>query len=382
MKYSIAKGVKASMIGVGMLGFSLFAQGQEVEAKPEVVAAKLVVGDRVDASVLPKQWIQGEAVKSFEKDLVYVFDYWRAPRRGARKYALERHAPAYFARKAAEGIEDQSKLRFITLKINDRSSVERIKKFLKLPEFSCDHPIANDGDKGSVFQKWYLPMKLDEHKYGFIVKNGRLVWLDETYKFSEKLLADILEEDFTLEKFNEKQELRKKKFSAFYAAQQKAYKEGFAALKEGKTLEEAMQVADDLEKEYSGEVFFAMSLQELRYGIAIEAKDYDAARNALTDAIDQHPKQAQVLNRVNKFIAGSEVLRPESDAILIRSLELLAEVKGDKYAAGCWAVIGDMKEKAGDIDGAIEAYQTAVDRQPANQRLIAIKKGEQLPLAR
>lgn len=135
--------------------------------KPVKAAADVATAETLPESGLPSEWIQGDALKKFDKGTVYVFEFWATwcgPCIQAMPHMEELH----------KGIKDPKKVRIVGICVMDNAPADKITAILKSK--GVTYAIARDGRGGPAATRWLNPLDVRGIPHAIAVKDGKILW--------------------------------------------------------------------------------------------------------------------------------------------------------------------------------------------------------------
>jgi thiol-disulfide isomerase/thioredoxin len=152
-----------------------------VQAAPEPT---LKAGSEVLLTPLAEaKWIQGDPLKAFEPDKVYIFECWATwcgPCIAAIPHLNELH------RKYSE-----KGLRIYGINVWEDGE-EKVAKFVKNKGEGMSYPVAYTG-KGSEFEnQWLKPAGVKGIPHAFVVRNGKLVTSTHPSQLTDEIISALL----------------------------------------------------------------------------------------------------------------------------------------------------------------------------------------------
>lgn len=140
---------------------------------------------------IPEVWLQGDPVKKWEKDKVYIFEFWATwcgPCLAAMPHMEHLH----------QVLKENPNLQIIGVNVMDRKSPENLKEFLKNRPTPLTYTMAVDVDGKRTKAKWLDPLEVNGIPHVFAIKNGKLIWRGHPLKLSEEMLTAMLKPDFSV----------------------------------------------------------------------------------------------------------------------------------------------------------------------------------------
>ena len=151
---------------------------------PQVFA--LGVGDKAPAT-RPKTQIQGEAVKSFEKGKLYIFECWATWCPPC--VASIPHLNDLNKKMGPKGV--------VITGVNvwegekNAEAAKKVKDFVKAQDDKMSYAVAIGGDK--FLKDWLEAAKVNGIPHAFVINgDGIIVWMGHPMQLDEKMLGDLL----------------------------------------------------------------------------------------------------------------------------------------------------------------------------------------------
>lgn len=175
------------MIFAVSAGMPLHAASSEKKENKTVASEDALPSLALDG--LPDVWIQGTPVKEWEKDKVYIFEFWATwcgPCLAAMPHMEQLH----------QAFKNNPHMQVIGVNVMDRKSPESLKEFLRNRPSPLTYAMAVDVDGKKTRDKWLSPMGVNGIPHAFAVKNGKLIWRGHPGKLSEEMMRAMLKPDF------------------------------------------------------------------------------------------------------------------------------------------------------------------------------------------
>ena len=164
----------------------------------------LDVGDKAPAT-RPKTQIKGEAVKSFEKGKLYIFECWATwcppcvasiPHLNELNQKMGPKGVVITGVNVWEGEKNPE-------------AVKKVKDFVKAQGDKMSYAVAIGGDK--FLRDWLEAAKVDGIPHAFVINgDGVIVWMGHPMQLNEKILGDLLTGTATPEPDKNKSEKKTK----------------------------------------------------------------------------------------------------------------------------------------------------------------------------
>lgn len=167
----------------------LSAVSAETEKPQATQAATATSPETLPLNGLPKLWLQGTPVTEWEKDKVYIFEFWATwcgPCVAAMPHMEALHNGIQRAKLNAQ---------VIGVNVSDRTTPERLKKFLARQTVPPTYAIAVDTEKATE-QHWLRAQKVIGIPYAFALKNGKIIWKGHPQSLSGELIREMTQPDF------------------------------------------------------------------------------------------------------------------------------------------------------------------------------------------
>ena len=130
------------------------------------------------------KWVQGDAVKEFEKGKVYIVEFW-ATWCGPCKATIP-HLNELHKRYKDKGVV------IIGQSIGEEDNND-VPKYVKQMGDKMTYRVAVDSDDGKMSQTWMAAAGQQSIPTAFIVsKNGEIAWIGLASRLNEKLIDDVL----------------------------------------------------------------------------------------------------------------------------------------------------------------------------------------------
>ena len=322
------------------------------------------------------EFIRGDAVKEFEKDKLYILDFWVAGYDPSEASLV--HAGALQEKFKDQGVVVISQLVF------GQMEAESLEPYLKgfgdklKSRVALDVPVENS--RGAMVDTWMTPAGFTSVPATIVVgKDGRIAWIGSPARLTEEVVSQLLAGTFDHAKF---------------AAETKRLEEEAAALR--KTLaplmprlqkalterkwDEASAIADEAEKILpEGR---RASVQNLRFDIALGRGDGAAAVKAAVTMSSAPQASGMLLNSLAWRLATTDGLKD----VDYEPVEKIAREGLARCATSEKAMIGDTVARVlwlrGKKEEAIKMQEEAVEassegmRESLEATLESLRNGE------
>jgi thiol-disulfide isomerase/thioredoxin len=329
------------------------------EAKRPAITLK--IGDAAP-KLAAGQWIQGEPVKEFARDKVYVVEFWATwcgPCKVSIPHLNELH----------QQFKDKGVV-FIGQDCWERDDA-LVEPFVKKMADKMSYRVALDdkagGGKGAMAETWMMAAGQTGIPSAFIVdKQGKIAWIGHPMKLEPALLEEVLAGKHDLAKTARahEAELEQKQAAQANARQLSALQGEFSRQLTASQWEEAeatLAKIDKLTRDLSPNMRARYGIQRLRLFLA--RKDVDGAVKFAKGVIDSNPHDPLIEISIATQLANlPDVHGP--------ALALAAKIAEDGYAAGgstgslFTVILARVKMLQGDKDQAIALQTKAISSLP------------------
>ncbi len=302
---------------------------------------------------IPEVWLQGDPVKKWEKDKVYIFEFWATwcgPCLAAMPHMEHLH----------QVLKGNPNLQIIGVNVMDRKSPENLKEFLKNRPTPLTYTMAVDLDGKRTKAKWLDPLEVNGIPHVFAIKNGKLIWRGHPLKLSEEMLTAMLKPDFSAASLPvETADARDKENKIFLQTRQMVNQ---LVQKNGR------QGADPLLKQIQESNQFSQDrliyLKTIPFNVLLKQGKYDEAQLVLNDLTEEYSDNYRVqINVAGSLLQADTMPSDKLDAALVeRCLRRCIEIskKGNKEASLPWRMMAELREKQGKRKEALEYMEKAI----------------------
>ncbi len=343
--------VKATYCGIALMlasvGFCPTSYSQEV-AKPATATAnsekKAVL---IDIKGMPQEWLQGEPVTKWEKDRVYVLEFWAT-------WCGPCIAAMPHIEQLSQKMKDKN-ISFIGVNVWDKKTPDELKEFLKKRDNPPTYPIVSDGEKGPAQKEWLVPQGVSGIPATFIVKNGELVWKGHPSQMNEEMLQSILDGKFVSaaasDSSKSKEMMKKRRADITDLLKQKEYKQATELLLK-------WGVDKDISPEESADL--------IRYIVSSSANAGQAkeAQSLLVDFMNKSQfNKASTLRMASWLLYNTYVPTSEKNFALIDQWfeSALKDSDNQQKTSSIWGMLSDSKKDQGDLKAAQECMWKSLE---------------------
>jgi len=264
----------------------------------------LRVGDSAPA-LQPGKWIQGEPVREFERDKIYIVEFWATwcgPCRVSIPHLNEIH----------EKFKDKG----LVVVGQDvwESNEQEVPKFVQKMGEKMTYRVALDSkneekDKGRMAATWMAAAGQNGIPTAFVVdKKGQVAWIGHPMELTDKLIEDVLAGTFDVKEAAMARELREKN----QAELQKRFREYRTALS-GKDWVAAEKALDEAEKLVPDQDRTMLKMP--RFNLLLSKKDYPAAYKHAQEVSEANKENAMLQNELAWKILTDRALEERNLAL-------------------------------------------------------------------
>ena len=320
--------------------------------------AKLTVGDPAPKLQVAK-WVQGDPVKAFDTNHVYILDFWATICVPCRIYIPDLNAlQEKFKNKGVVVIGQD------VLEPDDTA----VSTFVKRMGDKMTYRVALDDksqDKdGAMATTWMVAADQIGIPTVFIVnQQGRIAWIGHPMDLDEKLLNEILANHYDPVRAAREYEQRQQKLQKMMELSQKLN----AGLSQ-KDWDGAEAAAVELEKLLPANE--REDLRIMRFKILLNLKDYTAAYKLAGSISDTHPDDAALQNGLAWFIAAQPGLE-KRDLVLAEKMAGRANQATHGKEPAILDTLARVQFMNGNTNEAVASEQKAVNlaEGPVKERL-------------
>lgn len=345
--------------------FSAVAIWFAVAATPPIT---LHVGDPAPKIEVGK-WIQGEPVKEFANDKLYIVEFWATwcvtckttiPHLNELQNKYKDKGVIVIGQSIAEEDDDD------------------VPRFVKQMGDKMKYRVAIDakseGPVGKMDKNWMNAAGRNTLPTAFIIKQGKVAWIGSGTALDEKLIDEVLSDKFDLAKaaddYNQNVARQQKYDEAFEKFQQAAAE---------KKWPQAQELLTELEKHILPNE--QPDLAILRVKLYLRMGDFAAAETALKRAAELQPEDATYHGALAWMVANYAPKEKNVMAIAEKEAEKANEIAKGK-SADVLDTLARVQFVKGDKEAAIATIHKAVElaeekeKKPLEKTLAAYKAGK------
>ena len=323
------------------------------EKKENKTAAPAEALPTLSLEGLPEVWLQGTPVKEWEKDKVYIFEFWATwcgPCLAAMPHMEQLH----------QAFKDNPRMQIIGVNVMDRKTPEALKEFIKNRPTPLNYTMAVDVDGKKTREKWLEPLKVNGIPHAFAVKNGQLIWRGHPAQLSEKTMQAMLKPDFSAASLPAKgPDAGAHEWQRYRETSQKVRE---LVEKDGKQGAQALlKQVQDSGKFPQDQV---IQLKMIPFLVLAGQGKFEEAQSVLNDVSKEYPDDYRVqIDIAGTLMEGKSVPAGKMDAALVeRCLNRCIEIsrKSNKEASLPWRMMAELRERQGNMKEALQDMEKAL----------------------
>lgn len=350
--------LNSSLFALGCSALFVMSAGMPLlaaspEKKENKTAAPAEALPTLSLEGLPEVWLQGAPVKEWEKDKVYIFEFWATwcgPCLAAMPHMEQLH----------QAFKDNPRMQIIGVNVMDRKTPEVLKEFIKNRPAPLNYTMAVDVDGKKTREKWLEPLKVNGIPHAFAVKNGRLIWRGHPSQLSEKTMQAMLKPDFSAASLAAKgPDAGAREWQHYRETSQKVRE---LVEKDGKLGAQALlKQVQDSGKFPQDQV---IQLKMIPFLVLAEQGKFEEAQSVLSDVSREYPDDYRVqIDIAGTLMEGKSVPAGKMDAALVeRCLNRCIEIsrKSNKEASLPWRMMAELRERQGNMKEALQDMEKAL----------------------
>lgn len=327
--------------------------GQPAEAQ---AAPALKVGDAAPALKVAK-WVKGKEVKGFEKDKVYVVEFW-ATWCGPCKKTIPHLT------KLAKEMKDKATVIGVSVWETPPGEtgtdyIAKVEGFVTKMGDKMDYTVAADTAEGDMAKSWMEASQQGGIPTAFVIgKDSKVAWIGHPMDGLDKVLAEVVAGTFSPERA-----------AALKAESEKAQEEIQKAMEriqalqgEGKSAEAMAELDKMIASTKDEDMKINMNMQRfMMLSQSDETKAYAFAREIAGGPAGSNP---QALYGISSYILEADTLKtPDyalAEELLTKTCELHRAENDNKDHPMLISSLAKAKFKKGDTAGAVATQENAV----------------------
>lgn len=350
--------LNSSLFALGCSALFVMSAGMPLlaaspEKKENKTAAPAEALPTLSLEGLPEVWLQGTPVKEWEKDKVYIFEFWATwcgPCLAAMPHMEQLH----------QAFKDNPLMQIIGVNVMDRKTPEALKEFIKNRPTPLNYTMAVDVDGKKTREKWLEPQKVNGIPHAFAVKNGQLIWRGHPAQLSEKTMQAMLKPDFSAASLPAKgPDAGAHEWQRYRETSQKVRD---LVEKDGKQGAQALlKQVQDSGKFPQDQV---IQLKMIPFLVLAGQGKFEEAQSVLNDVSKEYPDDYRVqIDIAGTLMEGKSVPAGKMDAALVeRCLNRCIEIsrKSNKEASLPWRMMAELRERQGNMKEALQDMEKAL----------------------
>lgn len=302
---------------------------------------------------LPGVWLQGTPVKEWEKDKVYIFEFWATwcgPCLAAMPHMEQLH----------QAFKDNPRMQIVGVNVMDRKTPEALKEFIKNRPSPLNYAMAVDVDGKKTKEKWLDPLEVNGIPHAFAVKNGRLIWRGHPARLSKEVMQAMLKPDFSAASLSAKGPDAGAREWQYYRETSQKVRE--LVEKDGKDGAQALlKQVQDSGKLPQDQV---IQLKMIPFLVLAEQGKFEEAQSVLDAVSREYPDNYRVqIDIAGTLMEGKSVPSGKMDAALVEQcLNRCIEIsrKSNNEASLPWRMMAELRERQGNMKEALQDMEKAL----------------------
>jgi thiol-disulfide isomerase/thioredoxin len=351
----LVAGLAVSQAAIAQDAPVVVADPQPADATAAPTAA-LKAGDAAPALKLAK-WVKGTEVKTFEKDKVYVVEFWATWCGPCRRTIPH-------LTKLAKEMKD--KVTVIGVSVWETQPGEtgtdyiaKVEKFVTNMGEKMEYNVAADTGEGDMAKTWMEASGSQGIPTAFVVgKTGKIEWIGHPMEGLDQVVADVYAGTYDASKAEAIRAAAEKKM----ADRQEAMMKVMQLNEEGK----AAEALAELDKIAAGETDDDAKLELSVTRFMLLSKSDEAAATKLAKELSEGAakENAQMLYAMSSMmLEGTDFKTPDYALVVsmaTKAAELHRKENDNKDHPALLSLVAKAQFKSGNVDGAIASQEAAI----------------------
>lgn len=340
-------------IAFGVACFGMTAQAESSRNRENKSSEVNHVLPQLAIDGLPEVWLQGSPVKDWEKDKVYIFEFWATwcgPCLAAMPHMEQLH----------QVFKDEPLVQIIGVNVMDRKSPDVLKEFLKNRPTTLTYTMAVDVDGKKTKDRWLTPQKVQGIPHVFAVKNGQLIWRGHPLNLTDKMLMAMMKPDFSAKDFSTKRFEKKEQLEKAY---RKMYRDVEELMRRGKKTE-ALAVIKQVQDAGQLSQNQLIHLKMLPFVVLAQLGQTQDAQMLLNEVSKEYLDNYRVQLDIAKKLMEQDLIPADKmdtnlvERCLNRCIELAQKEKREDFQP--WRMMAELRERQGDMKAAVLNMERAL----------------------
>lgn len=318
--------------------------------------AKLKVGDKAP-EIKTGEWVQGDPVKEFSKENVYVVEFWAT-------WCGPCVATIPHLDKLHEELKDKNVV-FIGQNCLEQEGTDKVKAFVKKMGEKMSYRVATDDtssvEGGYMAVNWMDAADQKGIPCAFVVgKDGKIAWIGHPAQLKADLLKEVAAGTFDVKKAAEQQEKEAAAEAAAEEALMKVGEELNNAI-EAEEWDKALGIVDKLEKEHPE---MADQATGMRFGIGARSGKSELIVKSVEKMISgPMGDDPQMLNQIAWAIA-TELKEPAKEVLEVAAKAAGKAAEKSKDEPAVLDTVARIQFMQGKKEEAIKTQESAIAKAP------------------
>lgn len=322
--------------------------GKETNAQSPTTAKEIIL----TPEGLPSTWLQGSPVDKWEKDKIYIFEFW-ATWCGPCLAAMPHMEELY------QAFKENPQLKIVGVNVMDRKTQEELKAFLKARPTPLNYTMAFDAN-GNTVKNWLTPLNVTGIPHAFAIKNGKLIWRGHPSSLSLPFIESMLNSNSSAKGTNQGAVFSPVDTNKVLRSVEKSL---YRLLSEGK-LDEATALIKETEGKKNLPTANIIYLKSIPFEILARQGKITEAQISLAKLAEEYPDNYNVQMSIADDVMNSQLIpvdQKDTDLVeqcLRKGIEI--SKSKNREASLPWNMLAQLKSRYGKHEEALDCMEKAL----------------------